>query len=100
MAEKENRHESTIDKYFNRTAAGYKVWAEEDKEERNFLQIAAETTGDTDENGCQRFDFHIAYSGKINFLASGIAQTMLNEEFLRKLIIEAANKYFYIKRKI
>lgn len=94
------RHESTIDKYFSRTADGYKVWAEEDKEERNFLQIAAETTGDTDENGCQGFDFHIAYSGKINFLASGIAQTMLKEEFLRQLIIEAANKYFCIKRKI
>lgn len=102
MAEKENnqRHKSTIDKYFSRTADGYKVWAEEDKEERNFLQIAAETTGDTDENGRQGFDFHIAYSGKTNLLASGIAQTMLKEEFIRQLIIEAANKYFCIKRKI
>lgn len=102
MAEKQNnkRHENTIDKYFSRTAAGYKVWAEEDKEERNFLQIAAETTGDTDENGRQGFDFHIAYSGKTNLLASGIAQTMLKEEFIRQLIIEAANKYFCIKRKI
>ena len=29
MAEKENnqRHESTIDKYFYRTADGYKAWA-------------------------------------------------------------------------
>lgn len=102
MTEKENnqRHESTIDKYFSRTADGYNVWAEEDKEKRSFLQIAAEPTGDTDENGCQGFDFHIAYSGRINFLASGIAQTMLKEEFLRKLIIEAANMYFYSKRKI
>lgn len=102
MAEKENnqRHKSTIDKYFSRTADGYKVWAEEDKEERNFLQIAAETTGDTDENGRQGFDFHIAYSGKTNLLASGIAQTMLKEEFIRQLIIEAANNYFCIKRKI
>lgn len=102
MAEKENnqKHKSTIDKYFSRTADGYKVWAEEDKEERNYLQIAVETTGDTDENGHQGFDFHIAYSGNINFLASGIAQTMLKEEFLRQLIIEAANKYFYFKRKI
>lgn len=43
MAQKENnqRHESTIDKYFARTAHGYKAWAEEDEEGRNFLQIAA-----------------------------------------------------------
>ena len=55
MAEKENnqRHESTIDKYFSRTADAYKAWAEEDEQERNYLQVAAETTGDTDENGNQ-----------------------------------------------
>lgn len=96
MAEKENnqRHKSTIDKYFSRTADGFKAWAEEDEEERNYLQIAAETTGDTDENGNQGFDFHIAYLGTINLLASGIAQTMRKDEFLRQLIIEAANKYF------
>lgn len=96
MAEKENnqRHKSTIDKYFSRTADAYKAWAEEDEEERNYLQIAAETTGDTDENGNQGFDFHIAYHGTINLLASGIAQTMRKDEFLRQLIIEAANKYF------
>lgn len=43
MAEKENnqRHESTIDKYFDGTAEGYKALAEEDEEGRNFLQIAA-----------------------------------------------------------
>lgn len=70
MAEKENnqRQESTIDKYFSRTADAYKAWAEEDEEERNYLQIAAETTGDTDENGNQGFDFHIAYHGSTNFL--------------------------------
>jgi hypothetical protein len=58
MAEKENkqRHKSTIDKYFDRTADGYKAWAEEAGEERNYLQVAAETTGDTDENGNQGFD--------------------------------------------
>lgn len=46
MAEKQNnkRHESTIDKYFSRTADGFKAWAEEDEEERNYMQIAAETT--------------------------------------------------------
>ena len=39
MAEKENnqRHESTIDKYFVRTAEGYKAWAEEDEEGRSFF---------------------------------------------------------------
>lgn len=53
MAEKENKqkHKSTIDKYFSRTADGYKVWVEEDEEGRNYMQVAAETTGDTDENG-------------------------------------------------
>ena len=47
MAEKENnqRHKSTIDKYFSRTADAYKAWAEEDEEERNYLQVAAEKIG-------------------------------------------------------
>lgn len=101
MAEKENnqRHESTIDKYFSRTADAYKAWAEEDEEERNYMQIAAETTGDTDENGNKGFDFHIAYSGTVNLLASGIAQTMEKDVFLRQLIFEAASKYFYTNDK-
>lgn len=94
MAEKENkRHKSTIDKYFDRTAKAYKTWAEENNEERNFLQIAAETTGDEDEEGHQGFDFHIAYSCKPNLIASGIAQTMQKDEFLRQLIIEAARRF-------
>lgn len=95
MAEKENnqRRESTIDKYFAKTAKAYRAWAEENKEERNFLQIAAETTGDEDEDGNQGFDFHIAYHGKTAYLASGIAQTMQNDEFLRQLIIGAARMY-------
>lgn len=95
MAEKENnqRRESTIDKYFSKTAKAYKTWVEENKEERNFLQIAAETTGDADENGHKGFDFHIAYYGKTNFLASGIAQIMQKDEFLRQLIIEAARRF-------
>lgn len=94
MAEKEKQseHKSTIDKYFSRTADGFKAWAEE-AEERNYLQVAAETTGDTDENGNQGFDFHIAYHGSTNFLASGIAQTMEKDGFLRHLIIEAARKF-------
>lgn len=95
MAEKENnqRRESTINKYFSKTADAYRAWAEEDEEERNYLQIAAETTGDADENGNQGFDFHIAYHGKTSFLASGIAQTMEKDKFLRHLIIEAARKF-------
>ena len=87
------RRESAIGKYFDRTADGYKEWAEEDEEARNYLQIAAETTGDTDEDGHQGFDFHIAYHGKIDLLASGIAQTMEKDEFLRHLIIEAARRF-------
>lgn len=99
MAEKENKqkHKSTIDKYFSRTADGYKAWAEEAGEERNYLQVAAETTGDTDENGNQGFDFHIAYHGKTAYLADGIAQTMEKDGFLRHLIIEAARKFFFDK---
>lgn len=95
MAEKEKQseHKSTIDKYFSRTADGFKAWAEEAEVERNYLQVAAETTGDTDENGNQGFDFHISYHGSINFLASGIAQTMEKDGFLRHLIIEAARKF-------
>lgn len=99
MAEKENnqRRESTIDKYFDRTADGYKAWAEENKEERAFLQIAAETTGDTDEEGHKGFDFHIACSGKANLLVSGIAHTMEKNESIRQLIFEAANRFLMSK---
>lgn len=99
MAEKENkqRHKSTVDKYFSRTADGFKAWAEEDKQERNYLQMATETTGDADENGNQVFDFHIAYHGKTDFLASGIAQAMEKDEFLRTIVITAARKFFFDK---
>lgn len=102
MAEKQNnkRHESTIDKYFSRTADGFKAWAEEDEEERNYLQIALETIGDPDENGDQRFDFHIAYHGKASYLADGIAQSMQRDEFVRQLIIRAAKMYYTANIKI
>lgn len=95
MAEKEKQseHKSTIDKYFSRTADGFKAWAEEDEEERNYLLVAIEPTGDVDEDGNQSYDFHIAYHGSTNFLASGIAQTMEKDGFLRHLIIEAARKF-------
>ena len=102
MAEKENnqKHKSTIDKYFNRTADGFKAWAEEDEEERNYLQVAAETTGDIDENGNQGFDFHIAYSGKASILASGLVHSMKRDEFVRQLIIGAAKMYYTANIKI
>lgn len=91
------RRESTIDKYFYRTADGYKVWVEGNEEDRNFLQIAAETTGDTDEEGNQGYDFHIAYSGKSNVLADGIFQDMKRDEFIRSLILTAARKFLMDK---
>lgn len=99
MAEKENnqRHESTIDKYFDRTADGYKAWVEEDEDGRNFLQIAAEATGYTDEEENQGYDFHIACSGKSSVLASGIAQTMEREEFIRSIILTAARTFLMNK---
>ena len=91
------RRESTIDKYFDRTADGYKVWVEGNEEDRNFLQIAAETTGDTDEEGNQGYDFHIAYSGKSSVLADGIFQDMKRDEFIRSLILMAARKFLMDK---
>lgn len=99
MAEKQNnkRHESTIDKYFSRTADGYKAWAEEDEEARNYLQIAIEPNGDPDENGDQGFDFHIAYHGKTSSIAEGIAQTMQRYKFLRDIVIKAAGKFLMNK---
>lgn len=98
MAEKENkqRHKSTIDKYFARTGKAYKAWADENEEERNFLQIAAETTGDTDEDGNQAFDLHISYHFKTEILANGLAQAMERDEDIRQVIIAAA-KIYYIK---
>lgn len=91
------RHESTIDKYFSRTADGYNAWAEEDEEARNYLQIAIEPNGDPDENGDQRFDFHIAYHGKTSSIAEGIAQTMQRYKFLRDIVIKAAGKFLMNK---
>ena len=87
MEEKENKqkHKSTIDKYFAQTAKAYKTWAEENKEERNFFQIAAECTGDKDEEG--------HHSCQPRFIASGLAQTMQKDECLRDIIIEAARRF-------
>lgn len=87
------RHKSTIDKYFAQTAKAYKTWAEENKEERNFIQIASESTGDTDEKGNKGFDFYIAYTCQPSFIASGRAQIMQKDEFLCHIIIEATRRY-------
>lgn len=99
MAEKENKqkHKSTIDKYFSRTADGYKALAEEAEEERCYLQAAIEPTGDADEDGNQGFDFHIAYHGKTAYLAEGIAHAMQMDKFLRTIVITAARKFFFDK---
>lgn len=96
MAEKENKqkHKSTIDKYFSRTGKAYRAWAGENEEERNFLQIAVEITGDTDEEGKRDYDLHISYSYKTDILAKGIAQIMERDEDFRQLIIEVIDKYF------
>ena len=88
------RQENTIENYFKKTSKGFDVWAEENKEGRSFLQIAAEFTGDVDEKGSPGYDFLVGYAGNTKLLADGIAQTMKRDEFLRQLIIEAANKYF------
>ena len=102
MAEKENkqRHKSTIDKYFDRTADGYKAWAKEAEEERNFLQIAVEDNGYVSEEGCKCFDFHIAYFGKADIIASGLVHSMKRNEFVRQLIIGAAKMYYTANIKI
>lgn len=102
MAEKENKqkHKSTIDKYFSRTADGYKAWAEEAEEERCYLQAAIEPTGYADEDGNQGFYFHIAYHGKTAYLADVIAQAMRRDKFLRNLILGAAKMYYTANIKI
>lgn len=94
------RRESTIDKYFAQTAKAYKTWVDENDEERNYLQIASESTGDTDEKGNKGFDFHIAYSGRANVLAGGLVNSMQRDEFVRQLIIGAAKMYYTANIKI
>ncbi len=102
MEEKANnkRHKSTIDKYFERTAKAYTTWVDENNEERNYLQIASESTGDTDKEGNPISDFHIAYSGRANVLASGLVYSMERDEFVRQLIIGAAKMYYTANIKI
>lgn len=99
MAEKENnqRHESTIDKYFEKTSKGFDVWAEENNEGRSYLQIAAEFTGDVDEKGSHGYDFLVSYVGNIKLLADGIYQNMKEDKFLRSIVIRAAKKFLINK---
>ena len=99
MAEKENnqRHESTIDKYFEKTSKGFDVWAEENYEGRSYLQITAEFTGDVDEKGSQGYDFLVGYAGNIKLLADGIYQNMKEDKFLRSIVIRAAKKFLMDK---
>lgn len=101
MAEKEKQseHKSTIDKYFDRTAKAYKTWVEENEEERSYLQIAAECTGDKDEEGQPGYDFIVAYAGKTKFLADGLYQNMKDDKFLRSIVIRAAQKFLMDKYK-
>lgn len=91
------RQESTIDKYFEKTAKGFDVWVEENEEERSYLQIAAECTGDKDEEGQPGYDFIVAYAGNTKFLADGIYQNMKDDKFLRTIIITAARKFLMDK---
>lgn len=102
MAEKENnqKHKSTIDKYFDRTAKAYKTWCDENEEERNFLQIAAEDNVDVSKEGGKVFNFHIAYSGKADILASGLMHSMKRDGFVRQIIIGAAKMYYIANIKI
>ena len=87
------RHESTIDHSFVRSASAFTVWAVGNGEESHFLHVAAETTGDTDENGNQALDFHVSCHFKTDILASGLAKAMERDEDIRQLIIEATRKY-------
>lgn len=91
------KHKSTIDKYFSRTADGYKAWSEEDEEERCYLLAATEPTFDVDEDGNQGFDFHLAYHGKTSSLADGIAQAMKRDEFLCSVVMKAARIFLINK---
>lgn len=99
MAEKENnqRHESTIDKYFEKTSKGFDVWVEENKESRSFLQIAAEYNGDVDEKGSPGYDFLVGYAGNTKLLTDGIYKNMKDDKFIRSLILMAAKKFLMDK---
>ena len=98
MAEKNNqRHESTIDNYFEKTSKGFGVWAEENIEGRSFLQLAAEYTGDVGEKGRPGYDFLVSYAGNAKPLTDGIYQNMKDDKFLRSVVLTAARKFLMNK---
>lgn len=91
------RQKSTIDEYFEKTGKGFDVWVEENDEDRSYLQIAAERTGDKDEEGRSGYDFFVSYAGKVRFLADGLFQNMKGDEFVRSIVIAAARKFLMDK---
>lgn len=100
MAEKESnqKHKSTIDKYFRRTADGFKAWAEEAEEERCYLQAAIEPTGDADEDGNQGFDFHIATTVKpLTSQMELLKQCKGINSFARSLLQQLENSFLINK---
>lgn len=91
------RKASTIDNYFEKTSKGFDVWVEENDEDRSYLQIALELTGDKDEEGRSGYDFFVSYAGKAKFLADGLFQNMKRNEFVRSIVITAARKFLMDK---
>lgn len=87
------RQESTIDNYFEKTSKEFDVWAQENYEGRSYLQIAAEFTGDVDEKGSPGYDFLVSYAGNTKLLVDGIYQDMKDNKFLRSIVIRAAKKF-------
>ena len=87
------RQESTIDKYFENTSKGFDEWVEENDEGRSYLLIAAECTGDKDEEGKPGYDFIVSYAGKTKFLADGLYQDMKDDKFLRSVVLLASGKF-------
>lgn len=99
MASKTNnqRKASTIDNYFEKTSKGFDVWVEGNEDDRSYLQIAGELTGDKDEEGRSGYDFFVSYSGKVKFLADGLFQDMKNDKFIRSVVLTAARKFLMDK---
>lgn len=91
------RQESTIDNYFEKTSKEFDVWAQENYEGRSYLQIAAEFTGDVDEKGSPGYDFLVSYAGNTKLLVDGIYQNMKDNKFLRSIVIRAAKKFLMDK---
>ena len=101
MAEKEKQseHKSTIDKYFSRTADGFKAWAEEDEEERNYLLVAIEPTGDVDEDGNQSYDLHISSTVKpIPSQAELVKQCKRRNSFAQSFLQQLENSFLINKK--